>query len=85
MTLFARNALFSVLFSFDLHPDVEALEDQFFDPKAKVFVMDNSANPISMIEPLGIVEIVVKFAVDSSVAVIAMKCTGSPVAGMQSS
>jgi aspartate/methionine/tyrosine aminotransferase len=85
MTLFARNVPFSVLLGFDLHPNVEALEDQFFDPKVKVFALDNSANPISMIEPLEIIEIVVKFAIDSGVAVTAMKCTGSPVAGIQSS
>jgi aspartate/methionine/tyrosine aminotransferase len=85
MVLFARNVPFPALSGLDLHLDVWALEDQFFDPKAKAFVLNNSANPISMIESLEIVEIVVKFAVDSGVIVTAMKCTRSPVAGMQSS
>jgi hypothetical protein len=59
-----------------------ALKDQFFDPKTTVFVLNNLANPISMIESLKLVEIVVKFTVNSGVTVTEIECTRCPFVGM---
>ena len=54
----------------DLHLDVEALKEQFSDPKTKVFVLNNPANPTGMVETPETVRAVVESAADSGVTVI---------------
>lgn len=54
----------------DLHLDVEALKEQFADPKTKVFVLNNPANPTGMVETPETVRAVVESAADAGVTVI---------------
>ncbi|MCQ2356818.1 MAG: aminotransferase class I/II-fold pyridoxal phosphate-dependent enzyme, partial [Methanocorpusculum sp.] len=54
----------------DLHLDVEALKEQFSDPKTKVFVLNNPANPTGMVETPETVRAVVESAADAGVTVI---------------
>ena len=53
----------------DLHLDVEALKEQFADPKTKVFVLNNPANPTGMVETPDTVRAVVESAADAGVTV----------------
>lgn len=54
----------------DLHLDVEVLKEQFSDPKTKVFVLNNPANPTGMVETPETVRAVVESAADAGVTVI---------------
>lgn len=54
----------------DLHLDVAALQEQFSDPKTKVFVLNNPANPTGMVESPETIRAVVESAADVGVTVI---------------
>ncbi|HJJ98591.1 MAG TPA: pyridoxal phosphate-dependent aminotransferase [Methanocorpusculum sp.] len=54
----------------DLHLDVEALKEQFSDPKTRVFVLNNPANPTGMAETPETIRAVVESAADAGVTII---------------
>ena len=70
LTTLAGGVPCSVRLDADLHLDVEALKEQFSDPKTKVFVLNNPSNPTGMVETPETVRAVVESAADSGVTVI---------------
>lgn len=54
----------------ELHLDIEALNEKFADPKAKVFVLNSPANPTGMVERPETIRAVVESAADNGVTVI---------------
>ena len=70
LTTLAGGVPVPVRLGSDLHLDVEALKEQFSDPKTKVFVLNNPANPTGMVESPETVRTVVESAADAGVTVI---------------
>jgi aspartate/methionine/tyrosine aminotransferase len=70
MTLFAQDIPFPLLFGFDLHLDIGAVKGHFSDPRTKVFVPNNPANPTSMVESSKIVKTIFEFVADSGITAI---------------
>lgn len=70
LTTLAGGVPVPVRLGSDLHLDVEVLKEQFSDPKTKVFVLNNPANPTGMVETPETVRAVVESAADAGVTVI---------------
>lgn len=70
LTTLAGGVPDPVLLRPDLHLDVEALKEHLSNPKTKVLVLNNPANPTGMVESADTIRAVVEAAADSGVTVI---------------